>query len=104
MRPLVVATISETRAPVGPLRRRPAVRPHPIGQPWTGFPGLARDGKGSPCAYTGMVWSGFRPSDDEQKYGYLVPSNMFAVVGLTYVAEMASRLWQDSALEKRARR
>ena len=51
-----------------------------------------------------MVWSGFRPSDDGQKYGYLVPSNMFAVVGLTYIAEMASELWRDSALKSRARR
>ena len=41
-------------------------------------------------AHTGMTWSAFRPSDDEQTYGYLVPSNMFAVVALTYVDKIAS--------------
>ncbi|WP_153050347.1 glycoside hydrolase family 125 protein, partial [Streptococcus suis] len=25
---------------------------------------LTHQGKGAPCAYTGMTWSGFRPSDD----------------------------------------
>lgn len=39
---------------------------------------LENDGKGSKTAYTGMVWSAFRPSDDRCKYHYLVPSNMFA--------------------------
>lgn len=38
--------------------------------------------------YTGMIWSGFRPSDDFCTYGYLVPSNMFACVVLGYAAEM----------------
>jgi meiotically up-regulated gene 157 (Mug157) protein len=35
-----------------------------------------------------MTWSGFRPSDDACTYGYLIPSNMFAVVVLGYAAEM----------------
>lgn len=39
---------------------------------------LSNNGKGSPVAYTGMTWSGFRPSDDACTYHYLVPSNMFA--------------------------
>lgn len=86
------------------IHRRPAVTPDHPGQPWTGFGGLAREGKGTPTAYTGMVWSGFRPSDDEQKYGFLVPDNMFAVVGLNYVAEMAESLWSDMKLADRARR
>ncbi|MDQ6419740.1 extracellular solute-binding protein [Paenibacillus sp. LHD-117] len=33
---------------------------------------LPRAGKGSPTAYTGMTWSGFRPSDDACTYDYLV--------------------------------
>ena len=43
---------------------------------------LSNNGKGSPVAYTGMTWSGFRPSDDACVYPYLVPSNMFASVVL----------------------
>lgn len=42
-------------------------------------------------AFTGMTWSGFRPSDDTCRYGYLVPSNMFAVVVLGYVEEIFKR-------------
>lgn len=51
-----------------------------------------------------MTWSGFRPSDDYQQFGYLVPSNMFAVVALGYLEAMATELWQDSSLSTRAAR
>ena len=40
---------------------------------------LTRQGKGTPTAYTGMSWSGFRPSDDACEYGYLIPANLFCV-------------------------
>ncbi|MBO4111580.1 glycoside hydrolase family 125 protein [Streptococcus suis] len=50
---------------------------------------LTHQGKGAPCAYTGMTWSGFRPSDDVCIYPYLIPSNMFAVVILGYLGEIA---------------
>ena len=50
---------------------------------------LQNDGMGMPVNYTGMTWSGFRPSDDACTFGYLIPSNMFAVVILGYLAEMA---------------
>ena len=49
---------------------------------------IHNNGMGAPVAYTGMTWSGFRPSDDACTYGYLIPSNMFAVVVLGYAAEM----------------
>lgn len=49
---------------------------------------LTHDGRGTPVGPTGMTWSGFRPSDDVCKYGYLVPSNMFAVVVLSYLEEI----------------
>lgn len=49
---------------------------------------LHNDGMGEPVDYTGMTWSGFRPSDDACRYGYLVASNMFAVVVLGYLIEM----------------
>ena len=49
---------------------------------------LHNDGLGNPVSYTGMSWSGFRPSDDACVFGYLVPSNMFAVVALRYLTEI----------------
>jgi meiotically up-regulated gene 157 (Mug157) protein len=59
---------------------------------------LSHDGKGAPVAETGMTWSGFRPSDDACAYGYLVPANMFAVVALRYVAELAELVLRDADL------
>lgn len=41
------------------------------------YPGLSRDGRGNETAYTGMVFSAFRPSDDATYYGYNVPGNFF---------------------------
>ncbi|MDN6161466.1 MAG: glycoside hydrolase family 125 protein [Atopostipes sp.] len=49
---------------------------------------LSNDGRGSEVAYTGMTWSGFRPSDDRCIHHYLVPSNMFAVSVLGYLEEI----------------
>lgn len=49
---------------------------------------LANEGKGTPVGYTGMTWSGFRPSDDVCRYHYLVPSNMFATVVLDYLIDL----------------
>ena len=37
-------------------------------------------GVGLPVRYTGMVWTGFRPSDDPSRYHFNIPVNMFAVV------------------------
>lgn len=62
---------------------------------------LPGNGHGNPCAYTGMTWSGFRPSDDSCKYGYLIPSNMMAVVALKYGAIMAEQgLFDDVLADK----
>ncbi len=49
---------------------------------------LSREGKGSLTTYTGMTWSGFRPSDDPCQYHYLVPSNLFASHILARMLEM----------------
>ena len=59
---------------------------------------LTHAGRGGLVAYTGMVWSGFRPSDDACTYGYLIPANMFAVVVLGQLAQMA-RAFGDANLE-----
>lgn len=63
---------------------------------------LKRNGLGSETAHTGMTWSGFRPSDDACEYGYLVPSNAFAVVALGYAVEIAREVLKDSALAESA--
>lgn len=49
---------------------------------------LTHEGKGTPVAETGMSWSGFRPSDDACRYGYLIPANLFAVCMLEKMAKL----------------
>lgn len=61
-----------------------------------------KDGVGTPVAVTGMIWSGFRPSDDSCQYHYLIPSNMFAVVVLEYMEELYRDLFADFSLADRA--
>ncbi len=63
---------------------------------------LPFDGKGTPTNYTGMVWSGFRPSDDACTFGYLIPANMFAVVILDHIARFARDMYHDQALATQA--
>lgn len=63
---------------------------------------LTHGGKGTPVAKTGMTWSGFRPSDDRCIYGYLVPSNMFAVVVLDYLAEIYTDILPQPEVVARA--
>lgn len=61
---------------------------------------LTNEGRGTPVGYTGLVWSGFRPSDDRCELGYLIPSNMMAQVAMSRAAEIASEIYHDTALEK----
>lgn len=64
---------------------------------------LSRNGKGALVrSGTGMTWSGFRPSDDACIYGYHVPSNMFAVVVLGYLEEIADEIFHDLKLKEDA--
>lgn len=65
---------------------------------------LSHKGKGAPVSYTGMTWSGFRPSDDSCIYGYLIPANMFAYVVLGYISEIAEEIYKDSVLKEKAKK
>ena len=56
---------------------------------------LANDGKGRPVGYTGMIWTGFRPSDDACYYNFLIPSEMFAVVALGDMAEIERDVYHN---------
>ena len=53
-------------------------------------------GHGSPVAVNGLVWSGYRPSDDCCEYGYYLPGNMFIVSVLTKLAPIF-RMKKDEA-------
>ncbi|MBW4079834.1 glycoside hydrolase family 125 protein [Paenibacillus sp. S150] len=59
---------------------------------------LPFDGRGTRTNFTGMVWSGFRPSDDACQFGYLIPANMFAAVILKHVAHYADLFYKDGEL------
>lgn len=64
---------------------------------------LAAGGKGNPVAYTGMIWTGFRPSDDACTYNYLIPSEMMAVVALGELQEMERDVYHNLIKAQRAR-
>lgn len=65
---------------------------------------LPFSGRGTRTNFTGMVWSGFRPSDDACTFGYLIPANMFAVVVLGHLATFGRDIYEDNNLAARAER
>ena len=62
---------------------------------------LEREGKGPPTLYTGMTWSGFRPSDDRCQYGYNIPSNIHAASALEKILLLNAKVWQQAGLHQR---
>ena len=47
---------------------------------------MLNDGWGSPVNPVGLIFSAFRPSDDATLFGFLIPSNLFAISSLRQVA------------------
>jgi meiotically up-regulated gene 157 (Mug157) protein len=59
-------------------------------------------GKGRPVGYTGMIWTGFRPSDDACNYNFLIPSEMMSVVALGELEEIERDVYHDLIKSNRA--
>lgn len=64
---------------------------------------LPNGGKGNPVGYTGMIWTGFRPSDDACSYNFLIPSEMFAVVALGDMAEIERDVYHNVVKAREAK-
>ncbi|MCR5278774.1 MAG: glycoside hydrolase family 125 protein [Lachnospiraceae bacterium] len=62
------------------------------------YSGIPCDGHGTPIGYTGMTWTGFRPSDDVCTYGYNIPENLFVAKALESITTMYTLL-KDSGKE-----
>jgi uncharacterized protein len=63
---------------------------------------LSREGLGTKTGYTGMTWTGFRPSDDACKYGYLIPANIHAAAALERVLILNNEIWRHDGLGLKA--
>jgi uncharacterized protein len=63
---------------------------------------VALSGYGNPARPVGMIFSMFRPSDDACIYPLFVPANLFAVVSLRQMREMATHLLGDEKLAAEA--
>lgn len=61
---------------------------------------LSNNGYGRPLKPVGLINSSFRPSDDATTYGFLIPSNLFAVTSLKQLAEISAEVTRDEAFAK----
>ncbi len=62
----------------------------------------ALSGFGNPARPVGMIYSMFRPSDDACIYPLFVPANLFAVLSLRQLAELAQQVSHDAKLATEA--
>ncbi len=58
---------------------------------------VSNGGWGQPLKPVGLINSSFRPSDDATTYGFLIPSNLFAVTSLRQLAEISTKVTSDKA-------
>lgn len=62
---------------------------------------LSNLGYGRPLKPVGLINSSFRPSDDASTYGFLIPSNLFAIVSLKQLAEISNTVTGDRAFAQK---
>lgn len=65
---------------------------------------VSNDGWGQPLKPVGLINSTFRPSDDATTYGFLVPSNLFAVTSLRQMAEISLKVTGDKAFAEKCQK
>ncbi|WP_114854163.1 glycoside hydrolase family 125 protein [Brachybacterium sp. YJGR34] len=65
---------------------------------------LGREGRGSLTTPNGLVWAGFRPSDDACELGYNIPGNHFLALALERLAELLEEVVQEPEDAAEARR
>jgi meiotically up-regulated gene 157 (Mug157) protein len=58
---------------------------------------LSNKGWGNPINPVGLIVSSFRPSDDASTYGFLIPSNLFALASLRQLAEISTTVHNDKS-------
>ena len=61
------------------------------------------NGEGHPLKPCGLIRSAFRPSDDSTIFGFLIPSNAFAVVELRHLAEIFASVVKDNEFANNCR-
>jgi uncharacterized protein len=64
---------------------------------------LSEDGFGNPARPIGLIFSGFRPSDDACAYPLNIPGNFFAVRTLLRIEEMLTEIANDTTAARSAR-
>lgn len=64
---------------------------------------VPNNGYGHPVNPVGLIVSSFRPSDDATTFGFLVPSNFFAITSLRQVAEISERVTKDLPFAQKCR-